>query len=389
MDFKQLEKQYRDELLQNVIPFWLEKSQDKEYGGYFTCLDRQGNVFDTDKFIWLQGREVWLFAMLYNRVEKRQEWLDCAIQGAEFLKKYGHDGNLNWYFSLDRQGNPLVEPYNIFSYTFATMAFGQLSIATGNQEYADIAKRPFYIILSKQGNPKGKWNKAYPGTRSLKNFALPMILCNLALEIEPLLDEAFIEKTMDTCIHEVMDVFLRPELGGIVVENVNADGSLSDTFEGRQLTPGHAIEAMWFIMDLGKRLNRPELIEKAVQTTLTMLNYGWDKQYGGIYYFMDRKGCPPQQLEWDQKLWWVHIETLISLIKGYQLTGNKECLAWFEKVHNYTWEHFKDPKYPEWWGYLNRQGEVLLDLKGGKWKGCFHVPRGLYQVWKTIEMINA
>ena len=388
MDFKQLEKQYRDELLQNVIPFWLEKSQDKEYGGYFTCLDRQGNVFDTDKFIWLQGREVWLFAMLYNRVEKQQEWLDCAIQGAEFLKKYGHDGNLNWYFSLDRQGNPLVEPYNIFSYTFATMAFGQLSIATGNQEYADIAKRTFDIILSKQGNPKGKWSKAYPGTRSLKNFALPMILCNLALEIEPLLDEAFIEKTMDICIHEVMDVFLRPELGGIVVENVNADGSLSDTFEGRQLTPGHAIEAMWFIMDLGKRLNRPELIEKAVQTTLKMIDYGWDKQYGGIYYFMDRKGCPPQQLEWDQKLWWVHIETLISLIKGYQLTGNKECLQWFEKVHHYTWEHFKDPKHREWWGYLNRQGEVLLDLKGGKWKGCFHVPRGLYQVWKTIAMIN-
>ena len=388
MDFKQLEKQYRDELLQNVIPFWLEKSQDKEYGGYFTCLDRQGNVFDTDKFIWLQGREVWLFAMLYNRVEKRQEWLDCAIQGAEFLKKYGHDGNLNWYFSLDRQGNPLVEPYNIFSYTFATMAFGQLSIATGNQEYADIAKRTFDIILSKQDNPKGKWSKAYPGTRSLKNFALPMILCNLALEIEPLLNEAFIEKTMDTCIHEVMDVFLRPELGGIVVENVNADGSLSDTFEGRQLTPGHAIEAMWFIMDLGKRLNRPELIEKAVQTTLKMIDYGWDKQYGGIYYFMDRKGCPPQQLEWDQKLWWVHIETLISLIKGYQLTGNKECLQWFEKVHHYTWEHFKDPKHREWWGYLNRQGEVLLDLKGGKWKGCFHVPRGLYQVWKTIAMIN-
>ena len=388
MDFKQLEKQYRDELLQNVIPFWLEKSQDKEYGGYFTCLDRQGNVFDTDKFIWLQGREVWLFAMLYNRVEKRQEWLDCAIQGAEFLKKYGHDGNLNWYFSLDRQGNPLVEPYNIFSYTFATMAFGQLSIATGNQEYADIAKRTFDIILSKQDNPKGKWSKAYPGTRSLKNFALPMILCNLALEIEPLLDEAFIEKTMDTCIHEVMDVFLRPELGGIVVENVNADGSLSDTFEGRQLTPGHAIEAMWFIMDLGKRLNRPEFIEKAVRTTLKMIDYGWDKEYGGIYYFMDRKGCPPQQLEWDQKLWWVHIETLISLIKGYQLTGNKECLQWFEKVHHYTWEHFKDPKHREWWGYLNRQGEVLLDLKGGKWKGCFHVPRGLYQVWKTIAMIN-
>ena len=68
MDFKQLEKQYRDELLQNVIPFWLEKSQDKQYGGYFTCLDRQGNVFDTDKVIWLQAREVWLFSMLLKNM---------------------------------------------------------------------------------------------------------------------------------------------------------------------------------------------------------------------------------------------------------------------------------------------------------------------------------
>ena len=388
-DFTLLEEKYKSELLEHVIPFWLDHSQDNEYGGYFTCLDREGNVYDTDKFIWLQARQVWLFSMLYNKVEKRQEWLDTAIQGAEFLKKKGHDGNFNWYFSLTREGNPLVEPYNIFSYAFATMAFGQLNLATGNQEYADIAKQTFHIILSKKENPKGKWNKAFQGTRNLKGFSLPMILCNLSMEIEHLLDKEFQETIIEECIHEVMEVFLRPELGGLIVENVNCDGSLSDTFEGRTINPGHGIEAMWFIMDLGVRLNRPALIEKAVETTLKIVKYGWDQQYGGIFYFLDRKGCPPQQLEWDQKLWWVHVETLISLLKGYQLTGSQECLDWFEKVHDYTWTHFKDNDHPEWWGYLNRQGEVLLHLKGGKWKGCFHVPRGLYQCWKTIELINA
>ena len=389
MDFNLLEKKYKNELFENVVPFWLNHSQDGEFGGYYTCLDREGNVYDTDKFIWLQARQVWLFSMLYNRVEKRQEWLDSAVQGAEFLKKHGHDGKFNWYFSLTREGNPLVEPYNIFSYAFATMAFGQLSLATGNQEYANIAKQTFNIILSKQVNPKGKWNKTTPGTRSLKGFSLPMILCNLSMEIEHLLDKEFLETIIEECIHEVMEVFLRPELGGLIVENVNSDGSLSDTFEGRTINPGHGIEAMWFIMDLGVRLNRPGLIEQAVETTLKTVEYGWDIQYGGIFYFMDRKGFPPQQLEWDQKLWWVHIETLISLLKGYQLTGSRESLEWFEKVHEYTWTHFKDSDHPEWWGYLNRQGEVLLDLKGGKWKGCFHVPRGLYQCWKTIEVINS
>lgn len=389
MDFHSLKKQYKEELFENVLPFWLEHSQDAEFGGYFSCLDREGKVFDTDKFVWMQGREVWMFAMLYNKVEKKQAWLDCAVQGGEFLKKYGHDGNFNWYFSLTRDGKPLVDPYNIFSYTFAAMAFGQLHLATGNREYADIAQKTFDIILSKTDNPKGKWNKIHQGVRELKNFALPMILCNLALEIKHLLNEEDLNRIMGNCIGEVMDVFLRPELGGIIVENVLVNGALADTFDGRLINPGHAIEAMWFIMDLGECLNRPTLIKKAAQTAVTMLEYGWDEKYGGIFYYMDRLGCPPQQLEWDQKLWWVHIETLISLLKGYYHTQSPECLKWFGKVHDYTWSHFKDGKYPEWFGYLNRRGEILLPLKGGKWKGCFHVPRGLYQCWQTLEKIDA
>lgn len=387
LDLKKLENQYKEELLNSVLPFWLENSQDKEYGGYFSCLNRDGSVYDTDKFIWLQSREVWLFAMLYNKLEKRKEWLDCAVQGAEFLKKYGHDGNYNWYFSLNREGKPIVEPYNIFSYTFATMAFGQLSIAAGNKEYAEIAKNTFNLVLEKQNNPKGKWNKLHSGTRPLKNFALPMIICNLALEIEELIDKDFLNEVIENCINTTLE-FVRPELGGIVVENILEDGSLSDSFDGRHMNPGHSIEATWFLMDLGKRLGRPELIEKAKNIALTMVNYGWDKEYDGIFYFMDRMGKPQQELEWDQKLWWVHIETLISMIKGYRLTGDEKCLEWFEKVHNYVWTHFKDPEYPEWFGYLNRRGEVLLEGKGGKWKGCFHVPRGLFQVWKVLESIN-
>lgn len=387
-DFKQLARLYRDELLDNVMPFWLDHSLDKEYGGYFTCLDREGNVFDTDKFIWLQGREVWMLAMLYNKVEKRQEWLDAAILGAEFLKKYGHDGDYNWYFSLTREGKPIVDPYNIFSYTFATMAFGQLSLATGSEEYAHIAKTTFEKVLSKVDNPKGKWNKLHEGTRPLKNFALPMILCNLALEIEHLLDEATLTEKVDTCIAAVQE-FIRPELDGLVVENIAADGTLVDCFEGRHMNPGHSIEAMWFMMDLGKRLNRPELIEQAKETALKMVEYGWDKEFGGIFYFMDLKGFPPQQLEWDQKLWWVHIESLITFAKGYLLTGDKRCLEWFNRVHEYAWTHFKDHEYPEWFGYLNRRGEVLLNLKGGKWKGCFHVPRGMYQCWQIFEQLAA
>jgi len=387
MDFKVLSEQYKNELLNKVVPFWEANSLDKEFGGYFTCLDREGKVFDTDKFIWLQARQVWMFAKLYNEVEQKQEWLQIALDGAAFLQKYGHDGNLNWYFSLTREGQPLVQPYNIFSDCFATMAFGQLSKATGNEEFAAISKDTFQNILKRSDNPKGDYNKLVPGTRPLKGFSLPMIMCNLALEIEHLLEPELVNSTVEKVLHEVMEVFYQPD-SGLILENVNPDGSFSDSFEGRLLNPGHAIEAMWFIMDLSERLKRPELAQKAVDIALRTLKYGWDEKYGGIFYFLDLKGNPPQQLEWDQKLWWVHIETLITLIKGYALTGNEECLAWFEKVHEYSWAHFADAEFGEWFGYLNRQGEVLLNLKGGKWKGCFHVPRGMFQVWKTLEKIH-
>ena len=385
-DFKKLSLQYKTELLDKVLPFWLENSQDRKFGGYFSCLDRDGSVYDTDKFIWLQCREVWMFAKLYNTVEKRPEWLECATQGAEFLKKYGHDGNYNWYFAIDREGHPLVEPYNIFSYTFAAIAYGQLSIATGNKEYADIARKTFDIVLSRTDNPKGRWNKAAAGARSLKTFDLPMILCNVSLELEPLIDPDFLQKTIENCIHEVIDVFYQPQMG-LIVEALGKDGQLVDCLDGRKMNPGHAIESTWFLMDLGKRLNRPQLIAKAVEIALAEVEYGWDKQYGGIFYFMDRLGKPRHELEFDQKRWWVHIETLISMLKGYQLTGNQQCLEWFNRIHDYTWSHFTDPDYPEWYGYLNRQGEVLLPLKGGKWKGCFHVPRGLMNCWLMLEEI--
>lgn len=376
--------QYRDELLESVIPFWMNHSKDSVFGGYFTSLNRRGEVYDTDKFMWLQGREVWLFSMLYNRVEKKQEWLDMALQGAGFMKKFGMDAHGNWYFSLTREGKPLTQPYNIFSDCFSAMAFSELYKATGDEEHKQIALNTFNNILKRQDNPKGLYNKAFPGTRPLKSFSLPMILCNLSLIMEDVLGTEHVNKTIQPLIKEVMEVFYDKK-SGLILENVTTKCEFSDSFEGRLVNPGHTNESMWFMMDLAVRNNDKALIDRAIEILLRSTEFGWDKKHGGIFYFLDIKGQPIQQLEWDQKLWWVHIETLISMAKGYRLTGNETCKSWFETIHEYTWNHFKDPDYPEWFGYLNREGNPLLELKGGKWKGCFHVPRGLYEIWKILE----
>ena len=384
MNYSQL---YKNTLLKDIIPFWENHSIDLVHGGYFTCLDQKGEVFDTDKFIWLQARQVWTFSMLYNQVEEKEAWLRIAKSGAEFLKNHGMDSEGNFYFSLMQEGEPLVQAYNIFSDCFAAMAFAQYSKASGDKEFGELAKNTYDNILKRKDNPKGKFEKSM-GQRQLKNFALPMILSNLVLELEDILEPEEVERTIAFSVNEVMEVFLQTD-SGLIYENVLQDGSLHDSFDGRLINPGHGLEAMWFMIDIGVRQKDQKLIQRATETIIRILEYGWDEEFGGIFYFMDALGHPPQQLEHDQKLWWVHLEALVALAKAWEHNPVRSIKHWYQKVHDYTWSHFPDPENGEWFGYLNRQGEPLLSLKGGKWKGCFHVPRAMYQGWKSFEKIEA
>ena len=386
-NFDKLAELYKSELLENVIPFWEQYSIDTEHGGYFTCLDRQGQVYDTDKFVWLQARQVWTFSMLYNRLQKQSRWLDLATCGADFLARHGMDKDGNWFFSLNRQGEPLVQPYNIFSDCFAAMAFSRYGLAGGDKNAKDIALKTYRNILQRKDNPKGGYSKVIPENRPLKSLGIPMILTNLSLEMEQLLEDKELNAALDLCLSEVMTLFLDDELN-VLFENVAPDGSHPDCFEGRLINPGHGIEAMWFIMEIARRRNDRDLINKTVDVILNTLDFAWDKEYGGIFYFLDAYGKPPLQLEWDQKLWWVHLEALVALTMGYFSTGRDECWQWYETIHEYTWNHFPDPEYGEWFGYLNRRGQRLLELKGGKWKGCFHLPRALCLCCRNLSQLH-
>jgi len=385
-DYINYARLYKEALLQDVIPFWENYSLDYSNGGYFSCLDREGTVYDTDKFIWLQGRQTWIFSMLHKKLGLKNDWLNTSKLGVDFLLNHGRSKSGDFYFATTAAGAPLVKPYNIFSDCFAAMALSQYARASQNEEIMNTAHEVYKNIETRRTNPKGVFNKRTV-ERPLKDFALPMILSNLVLAMEDALEPGEVDKTLDFCISEVMDTFLDKEKG-LIYEYVSPEGQLVDCFEGRLLNPGHGLEAMWFMLDIGERRNDSDLIAKATRVILSILEYSWDREFGGIYYFMDAKGHPPQQLEWDQKLWWVHMEALVALAKAYCLTQDKIIGEWYPRVHQYTWTHFPDPEYGEWFGYLNRQGHPHLTLKGGKWKGCFHVPRGLFQCWQAFEKLS-
>jgi len=377
---------YRKNLLEDVIPFWAKHSIDWKYGGYFTCLDQSGNVYDSDKFIWLQARQVWTFSMLYNRVEKRGDWLKIAENGISFLKKYGRDENGNFYFSLSREGKPLTHAFNIYSDCFAALAFGEYAKATGEEESYGIAKETYQQFLGRQGNPKGKFEKT-TGNRPMKSFGLPMMTAYLSYELEGVVKPEKSREVFENCVYQIFEVYYNPKTK-IIHEHVSPTGQFMDTYEGRLINPGHGIEAMWFLMDVAEKLESPDLIKKATDICLEILEYSWDEKHGGIFYFMDAKGAPLQQLEWNQKLWWVHQEALIALSRAYLHNQRKDVGTWYEKVHQYAWQHFPDHENGEWFGYLNQQGKPHTTLKGSKWKGCFHTPRAMYECWQNFEKLT-
>ena len=382
-----LAEQYRWELHESVLPFWERHSIDGEAGGYFTCLDRRGEVYDTDKFIWLQARQAWLFSMLSLEVEPRESWRRIAAHGIDFLKRHGRDDTGRWYFALARRGEPLIQPHSIFSDCFAAMAMSRWAELAGDAEAAVIARTTWEWILRRRESPQMEFSRGVPGARPLRMLALPMILANLAQEMRPIVPAAEIEALIDEALAEIRSLYPDRETG-LIHEHAAPDGEHPDCFEGRLANPGHAIEMSWFLMEAGERRGDRELIEWAADRMLAMLELGWDPVHGGIFYFLDLKGRPPEQLEWDQKLWWVHLETLVALAMALRLTGRPACRQWFERVHDWAWTHFPDRQHGEWFGYLNRRGEILLDLKGGKWKGCFHVPRGLERTRRELEKLG-
>ena len=386
MDIGSLTNKYRSALLDDVIPFWSKNSLDRKFGGYLTSLDRDGSVFDTDKYAWPIGRQVWMYSTLFNRVEAKQEWLDIARMGAEFLLKHGMDETGKFYFAFDRAGNALKKPSNIFSDCFAILGFAQFYHASGDKTYLELARSTYAKIEKRWANPKHIFNKE-TSIRPMQGMSKFMLDANMALEMTGVLDVEKIRELEDISLQALLYEHFDEKLN-LFFENIAPDGSHPDTYDGRLIVPGHAIEAMWMVMDIAAKRSDQAAIERATYITLRMLEYGWDEKYGGIFYFMDYLGKPMQwKLDHDQKLWWVHNEIEIALLKAFWHTRRQKVWKWFEKVHDYTWQHFPDPEHGEWFGYLNRRGEVLLNLKGS-FKGCYHLPRVLFECWKTLEKIE-
>ncbi len=384
----ELREIYRRELFDSVIPFWLNHSLDRQGGGQFNSLDRDGSVFDGDKSMWLQSRALWMFAKLYNEVEQRPEWLAAARHIYHFIMRCGFDRDGRMFFAVTGDGRPLRKRRYLFTETFGVIGLAEYARATGDAAAIERAKSTYQLVVDHLRNPSKLEPKVYPETRRAKahNVSMIMLATTQELRLAAPPDALYVQVVNDA-LHQILNHFLDEEAEA-VFEVLGADGERLDTTDGRRLTPGHAMESAAFVLHEAIAREDNSLIPSALKMIDYSLARGWDEAYGGLLYFVDVDGKPPTRLEWDMKLWWPQAEALYALLLAYHLSGDEKYARWFERMHEWTFHHFPDPEYGGWYGYLHRDGSVSTPLKGGLWKGFFHSPRALWLCWKLLaEMV--
>jgi len=376
---------YRDGLLSDTLPFWIPRAIDRQYGGYLTSLDRDGSILQTDKSVWFQGRFAWLLATLYNTVERRPEWLELARHGIDFMNRYAFDTDGRMFFWLTRDGRPLRKRRYLYSEAFAVSALAAYGVAAEDEAAKRQAMELFRLILRYHTTPGLLPPKVDPATRPTKGLAMPMILTATAQQLRSAVDDPLATEVIDRSIGEMERDFLKPEFR-CALETVGPQGEFLDTFEGRMVCPGHAIEAGWFILEEARvRNGDPRLIRLGTTIIDWSLEIGWDAEYGGLWYYRDARGLPCTEYWHDMKFWWPHNEAIIATLLAWQLTRDPKYARWHQLVHDWSYAHFPDPLYGEWYGYLHRDGTVSTPLKGNMWKGPFHLPRMQWYCWQRLE----
>ena len=378
---------YREDLVQNIMPFWMKYGLDTENGGVYTCVDRNGELMDTTKSVWFQGRFAYTCCFAYNNIERRQEWLDAAKQTIDFIEAHCFDTDRHMFFEVTAVGKPLRKRRYVFSESFAAIAMAEYSKATGDRTYAEKAMQIFREMRKRLTTP-GLLEPKYLPTVEMKGHSITMILINVANVLKQVVDDPELDEQTDQSLESLINNFAHPEFKALL-ETVGPNGEFIDSINGRLINPGHCIETSWFLMDVAERRGDKKLLEFALQILDWSWDWGWDDEFGGIINFRDCKGYPQQDYSQDMKFWWPQTEAIIANLYAYKLTGDEKYLKRHRQISEWTYAHFPDHEYGEWYGYLHRDGSVAQAAKGNIFKGPFHIPRMMIRSFMLCNEILA
>jgi N-acylglucosamine 2-epimerase len=392
MDKRALAALYRSQLVDDVVPFWEKRALDTVHGGLLHQFDRTGRLVGTDKNTWCEGRMVWMFSALYNAVEKRPAWLAMARAGRDFLVAHAYAGEGRWSYLLSRDGAVLSPERSFFTDAFVLTGLAEYARASGSDEDRDLIRMTFdQVTRNCERDGFDEFHHFHLDPRRLWH-SVSMIGLHVSSVLAPLLGESRTRLLADACLQRILHVFARDDLR-CLLESTGRDGAVLDDDAGRRINPGHTMESMWFCIEEALRRGDKGLVERCVQ----VIDWAWEKGHdpvnGGLFNILDRAGGVPKGYDprasfneaWDDKVWWVHSETLYALLLAATHTGREDLYQRFVGLHEWCQRFFHDPVHGEWYAYLHRDGSPKVMDKGTWIKAAFHVPRNLMQIMLLLE----
>jgi len=388
MEPAQLYRQYRGLLLDRFVPFWFRYGIDWEHGGVLSCLHEDGTLASGDKFTWSQARSVWTFSALYNRVDRRPEFLRAAENSARFLLAHGRDPEGRWVYRTDRQGAIVEGATSIYADCFVVYGFSEYYRATRDEQALAVAMETLERVRRRVEEIDFQETAPYPLPAGWRNHGIPMILTEVTGELAQTTGDERLEAQASEYAARVMRHFLRPQRKALV-EFLTRDYEELPPPAGTFVMPGHAIESMWFVMHLARRHGDAETIRSAAEAMRWHLERGWDPELGGIFLSLDLEGREPYLPHSEKKLWWPHTEALYGTLLAHELTGEPWCLAWHEQVSEWAWTHFPVPETGEWRQRLTREGKPTDEVVALPVKDPFHLPRAAILILQLLERQSA
>lgn len=374
---KTLVDKYREELTGRVLPFWLRHALDRKNGGYFNCLDAAGAVYDTRKHVWMQGRGAWMFARLYNTFDPRPEYKEAAELIFRFVHEHARHNEPRCWHTLTEDGKPVFfqrKPYTAFFVALALVEYSKISKDAAHlAEAIDL----FWRMEEWIRKPDLLGRPAIGSGPGFTQLADLYVTGWLAFELDQVHADPRYAQVIQNCLHRLMAHF-HPEHKLLMENAALGDAHAFRQFpEGRMICTGSSLEVCWLFLHMLEKYPNATMEQMLLESILGALEYGWDKEFGGLTYFQDLDGRPPVALEANMKLWWSHTEAIYACALAYKKTNDPRYLDWWRKVDEYSFRVFADSNHGEWFGYCDRRGHVATPLKGGPYKGIFHVPRAL------------
>jgi mannose/cellobiose epimerase-like protein (N-acyl-D-glucosamine 2-epimerase family) len=269
--FEQLRDRYRRELFDEQLSFWDRCGIDHELGGFCCSLGYDGTRVNDEKFVWFQGRGLWVYSFLYNNLKADPAHLEAARKTKDFLLTHAPQPDGSWASKLSRDGRPLAPESDFYGRYFAIEGLYEYSHAAKDEHAHDTALAMFKELFRREtaGDAAG-----------LVTQGFWMVNVNIARQILERETDGEVAAIAEASIEAVIHKHFNPDYG---LNNENLDRNFTrSTEEATKCNLGHSVETLWMVMLEGQRKGDDRLQQVCAERIQHHVNVGWDWVYGGL-----------------------------------------------------------------------------------------------------------